>query len=374
MILLSPLKSKDLPFLKQSATLYSSDFRAASESLAYTIPAMWKYENLLLWILDNQLVAVNDHYAEIQYPHTNNCVTAPRPEDARTPVLSRLQWDSLPYIQSLWAAVPHPDTDTLARQHNLILNYSYEAFLKKNDKIQQKKLLGTTTPPWKEIQNTTELEHALGEKKTGFVKRQHGSGGYAIFPINQLNRSSEFQALVKQGGKWFFEALVSGIPFSIQCVRFAHEDRIVIFGYTKQHIAEGKHFTGSSLLPLSTLSDTILRQLKQGIQQLQPLLEDYEGFFGIDFIAAEDEKVHILEANIRMTVATIPTLLFNLTGCTQAEFREDIPEDKIETTAVVFTKDMTNKTADILLFSPSHDKLGTSFFLDLKECTGIPKD
>ena len=217
-----------------------------------------------------------------------------------------------------------------------------------------------------------EIENVVREKSLGFIKRKHGSGGHTIFSLNQLEMNKEFKTLMGEGD-WFFEEEVIGTPFSIQCAHLSQDDTITIFGYTKQHIANGKYFIGSSFLPLADLAGTILSQLQIGIERLQPLLKDYEGFFGLDFIVEESKKVHILEANIRLTAATIPALLLNTSGHAKAEFREDVPNKEAVKATMTLAQDNSEKTSDTLIFLPSHHQLGTSFFLDLQECDKVPK-
>lgn len=372
MITISAIKPQDFLFLQKEPTLYSGDFRAVGESLLYDIPTMWKYENLLPWILDNQVVAVNDGYKKLQYPATNQYLVAPRPQGAKQSLLNRLEWPTTPSVESLWVAVPHPDTDSLAQEHSLSLNYTYVDFLQRNDKIRQKELLADSSPPWELLKTPADIEKIASEKTSGFIKRRHGSGGYTVFPVNQLEMSDEFRDLT-QKSEWFFEDEAKGTPFSIQCVHHPQDDTTIIFGYSKQHIANGKYFIGSSLLPVTELTETALHQLETGIKRLQPLLKGYEGFFGLDFIVDENDEVQILEANIRLTAATVPTLLMNMSGHTNAEFREDVPKDKADTATLILTRDDSEKTLDTLTFLPSHQQLGVSFFLDLQECDGIPK-
>lgn len=371
MTTLAPLKPQNISCLQGTQTLFSSDFRAIGESLNYDIPAMWKYENLLPWILNNQLVAVNHDYKDLKYPVTNQYTIASRSPDSKLSLLRRLQWPMVSSVKSLWVAIPHPDTDALAQEYNLNLNYTYKDFLQKNDKIRQKELLGDSSPSWQVFRSITELEKVAKKKKTGFIKRQYGSGGYTVFPVSSINTDQDFKRLA-QDGEWYLEEYAEGIPCSIQCVHLPQDDATVIFGYSKQLVADSKFFIGSSLLPLSELADVTLNQLKVGIERLQPLLKGYEGFFGLDFIIGNDGKVHILEANIRVTAVTIPTLLMNMSGYTAAEFREDVPEAEIDIDTVVLAKDNSENKSDTLRFFPSKQQLGTSFFLDLQECHSVP--
>lgn len=349
MTTIAPLKPQNLPYLQGTRTLFSSDFRAIGESLNYDIPAMWKYENLLPWILSNQLVAVNHGYKDLKYPSSNQYTIASRSPDSKLSLLRRLKWPIASSITTLWVAIPHPDTDALAQEYNLNLNYTYKDFLQNNDKIRQKELLGDCSPSWQVFRSITELEKAARKKRTGFIKRQYGSGGYTVFPVSSINTDQDFQRLAQED-EWYFEEHAEGIPFSIQCVHLPQDDATIIFGYSKQLVADSRYFVGSSLLPLSELADMTLSQLKVGIERLQPLLNGYEGFFGLDFIIGNDGKVHILEANVRLTAVTIPTLLMNMSGYTTAEFREDVPESEIDADIVILAKDNSENKSDTLRF------------------------
>lgn len=149
MILKQTIKPKEIKFLQDNRSLYIFDFRALGESMEYDIPAMWKYENLMLWILEGRHAVVNEFYQDISYPSQNKLSVVRKGKDARISVARKLCKKKIPNgIESLWVAAPHPDADQLAQQKNLIINYTYSDFLFRNKKIKQKELLRKMTPDW----------------------------------------------------------------------------------------------------------------------------------------------------------------------------------------------------------------------------------
>jgi hypothetical protein len=89
---------------------------------------------------------------------------------------------------------------------------------------------------------------------------------------------------------------------------------------------------------------------------LGKLLKDYIGFFGLDFIIGEDGMVLILEANIRLTAATIPTLLANMAGGTDASYKEDLNLDNLLESDVVLAQG-EDGTGDVLSFKANNVRL-----------------
>jgi len=322
MITVKALKPAEIDFLQRISSLYSVDFRAIGESLELEIIDMWKYENLMPWIVKNKYVATNELSKSLHYNNENFLLENPMGLKATISIFERLSSMQLPTeVNKLWTAIPHPAADTLSSEKNLSINYKYSDFLKNNDKISQKELLGDQTPEWKRIVSE-DLDSSFLERDVYF-KRQYGSGGYT------LHRSIEFNNVEEMKNKifnddfslWFVEEAVKGIPSSIQVVK-SKELGAVIFGYSRQKIIDNKHFAGSEMVSLDTLSSDVMEQLKAGIEKLNPILENYEGFFGIDFML-NGSSVIILEANIRLTAATIPTLIMNDKEGDRAEYFED---------------------------------------------------
>src|SRR5690606_9127852 len=77
------LQPQDVSFLSDRKTLYSMDFRAMSEDMTYDIPAMFKYENLLPWVLRGQHVCINDIEPLPRYGAANDYLRVPVTGDSR---------------------------------------------------------------------------------------------------------------------------------------------------------------------------------------------------------------------------------------------------------------------------------------------------
>ncbi|MFA7169732.1 MAG: S-adenosylmethionine decarboxylase [Candidatus Paceibacterota bacterium] len=374
MILKQTIKPKEIKFLQDKQALYVFDFRALGESMDYDIPAMWKYENLMPWIIERGYAVVNELHKEIHYPSENKLLVVRKGKDARISVARKLRKKKISAgIKSLWVAAPHPDADQLAEQKNMTINYTYSDFLFRNDKIKQKGLLKKMTPAWKIVRNKKELDILRKNRKAGFIKRKLGSGGYTVFDIGKIAGNEGFVRLFLQASdEWYFEEFAKGETYSVQCLIDKESDDVIVFGYSKQHMAEGKCFIGSEILSLESLEDDIFVQLKKGIKLMSPLLNNYVGFFGIDFIVGKEGRVDILEFNIRTTAVTVPTLLSNNTG-SHAFYEEDLPMDKIKNEDIILTEDSDSKCVDIFRLYPNKQELGVSFSLDLKNCGNMPK-
>lgn len=344
-----PLKPNDIKLLDQARTLYSVDFRAIAESMKYEIASMWKYENLTPWLTRNKYVTVNEDYCLINYPFENKYLILDKAADAKTSVYKRLDVCMPEEIKKLWVAVPHPDADRLARVRRLKLNYSYQSFRKRNNKILQKKYLGDLTPRWTIIKGREHLNDLIKSKGDGYIKRAEGSGGYAVFKVSEIKNNRQFNQLLQQqenSVRWYCEETVVGTPYSIQCLK--EGNTIKIFGFAKQRVTEGKHFSGAEILDLRQLRGVVKAQSIKSLRRLYPLLKGYEGFFGIDFILKKNGEMKILEANIRLTAVTIPTLLNNMAGSVGSKFREDNKEANIKKDEMVLTVDMSNNLRDTL--------------------------
>lgn len=187
----------------------------------------------------------------------------------------------------------------------------------------------------------------LSEEKRGLLKDVLVRGGFTIFDIVNTKNNEQFNALFEENSQeWYFEELVRGKSYSIQCVKYGNST--TIFGFSEQIIEGKKHFVGSHILSLDDLSHHVSFDLKMGLKNILPLLENYEGFFGLDFIEESNGHAKILEANIRMTTVTIPTLLTNAASAQKAEYRESIPLSKINKDEIVLAIDKLSAVADTL--------------------------
>lgn len=349
-----PLTPDAVSMLRDKHTLYVGDFRVTAESMEYDIPAMWKYENLLPWILRGQRVTINPDAKNIRYLHRNEFVAVPKKRDPKQSLFSRLRKSDLGRCTNIWTAIAHPDADAVARRWHLTLNETYADFLVQNDKCRQKRLLGTLTPPWEKIRNETHLRTLRRRHATGFVKRAHGSGGFAIYPLKKTTDPAFSHLFLATPHEWFFEEEVHGTFCSIQLV--TENGQTTIFGFTEQML-DHDHYIGSRILPLHSLRKNGWNALERAIVALRPLWKTYSGFWGIDFVLNPQGRIFVLEANIRLTAATIPTLLSNLVQSGPTIFREDARAYRAPNT-IPLTFDIVKKTADILQFKAKKKPLG----------------
>lgn len=345
MIVKQSLLPEEIGFLRDESSLFVFDFRITGDRLGVDIPFMWKYENLLPWILKDKFVAVNEDYLDLDYFQNNKFLMAPKGVAAKKSIFDRLKKIDIPSnVTKLWVAVPHPNADCLAKEKNLEINFKYADYKKLNDKLRQKELLDELTPNWFEIEDKRDLAFFTAQK--GFIKNSQGAGGCTVFKASDVLKDDEFKYLYAlKSSDWFWEEFTKGDPCSIQCVK--EKNKITVFGYSKQLIENDSEYHGSEIYPLSKLSDEIFNQLKTVIKRLGPLLKDYQGFFGIDFMLTPNNKVYVLEANIRTTSVTVPTLLFNSTGAKKAVFKED-NEGKKYKKAIVLAQTKDHNARNIL--------------------------
>ncbi|MFW0837944.1 MAG: ATP-grasp domain-containing protein [Candidatus Komeilibacteria bacterium] len=365
MITKHKLKPNDITFLNESDVLYSLDFRVLSENIDYKIPTMWKYENILPWILSGRNVVVNENYTALEYPNKNSFVVTKKTKDPRVSIYERMSKGLMgDNIKKLWVAVPHPDADIFCKENKLKINYNYDSYLKYNNKIEQKKLLGNASPNWKLISSFDEIKGLQKKYTTGYIKRKFGSGGYTVFELNKLDHN--FSKLFKESSnEWYFEEEVKGKAYSIQCVKDGKN--VTVFGFSEQIIEGHKFYSGSKILSLDLLNIKLFNQVKKALSRFGEFLADYNGLFGLDFIIDKNNKVFILEANIRITAVTISTLLFNMVGAESALFREDVKNDNMAKDDVVLTCEVDNMK-DVLSFNSVKGVLGMSIYVDFKNC------
>jgi predicted ATP-grasp superfamily ATP-dependent carboligase len=343
------ITSEQINLFKNNSTLYCCDFRAISESMDYKIPAMWKYENLLAWVLSDKNVVVNEDLNKLDLKNKNNEVVAKKTEDPRNSVFKRLSDVNLSNFKSVWTAIPHPHADEFTESNNLKLNYNFDDFLELNDKIKQKELLDNFTPEWKLV-NKKELYKLINSEKEGFLKRSEGAGGFTVFDISNLDKTKVDELFSEFGNfDWYFEKQAKGRICSIQCLK--EQGQITIFGFSEQIIEGGKYYCGSNIHRLNRLNGNTYKQLEKSLDQLIDLLSGYIGFFGVDFIIEQSGNVKVLEANIRLTAATIPTLLFNESRSNEAIFQEDVQENNSEPNDTILTFDAANNLVDLIKFS-----------------------
>jgi len=345
------ISPRDVSFLSNGKTLYTSDFRAIGESADYKIPIMWKYENLMPWILEGEKVFINND-CDINYFNENDLIVVPKETNPQISIYKRGEKVVLPEdVENLWVAVPHSDADCFAKKNNLKINYSYEDFLRRNNKIKQKELLGDITPPWKPFFKKKETKEFTATVSEGFLKKEYGSGGFTIFNIGTENEKEQLMKMVDESdANWYFEKRIGGTPYSVQCLKERKTERVVIFGFAEQMIEGGKYFKGLDVKPLEILKGDVFSSLCTAIQRMSILLENYEGFFGVDFFIDKHGKALVLEFNIRLTSATIPTLLLNEKDANKGRYIEEEEKIKTERGIVRLNHDSNGKGSDYLNF------------------------
>lgn len=355
MMVRQTLRAAEIPFLRDEEAVYTCDFRAIGESMQYSIPAMWKYENLMPWVLQGQTVVVNPDSRKLNFQTINKFIEIGKEEDPKVSVYKRLDDVALDQkITKLWVAIPNPEADTFAKNKGYKINYSHEDFQHRNDKFFQKKCLEGSSPNWEVIDSGKHLQRLIARRPKYFIKRRHGSGGYTIFIAQEAQNSQKFQELFSAAPQdWYFEERVDGHSYSVQCLKFANADKVTCFGYSEQIIDQGRYFSGSRLLRLENLSDHVFAQLSDALEKAQPLLTGYEGFFGIDFII-DDGRVCVLELNVRLTAATVPTLLANVRPHVAGTYLEDVKQSDLNGDSVILGHDDTANLVDAIQFF-AHD-------------------
>lgn len=347
----------DIDFLSEQSSLYSIDFRATGEALDLNIYAMFKYENLTKWFGGvggdmKRHIVVNDDFGDNNQASSKLDVHIAR-RDVGTPSLSVYdRLDSTPQgVQRLWVGVPHPSADLYAKKHNLSLNYNYKSFLERNDKIVQKGLLGDLTPAWRLFNNQEDFLEAIQGSSDIFLKKRHGAGGYGVISI--LRSSPQVVNSSLDGADyrdWYAEERAPGVPWSVQCLLNQQGD-VTVFGVSEQYIEDETVYVGARVEDVANMSVGLRTQVAVALERLGPLLEDYVGFFGIDFIVNEDNKIQVLECNVRLTAATIPTLLRNSMGeITVGRYREDVPKYDVSEDDIILASDDRHLASDTLSF------------------------
>jgi len=368
---IKPLTPKDINVFSNNKTLFSVDYRVLSENMDYKIPAMWKYENLLGWVLEEKTVILNEDADQMDFPNSNTKLLAQKDSDPRLSVYKRVKSSEITDFENLWVGVPNPDADVLAQENNLILNYSFEDFKLYNDKLKQKKVLKDFTPEWEVIQSINDVRK-FQNKKTGYIKRSYGSGGYTVFHVSNLNTNFDELFNEEKNSIWYFEEEIDGDPCSLQC--YKDENEITIFGYSKQIIQDKKHYCGSEMYPLEELSNKpFLKEIEKITELCSDFLKGYQGFFGIDFIVDSNQKVYVLELNVRITAVTIPTLIKNNVSAQYANFYEDIVNTKDEEGFPITLAISNNNEKDILLLKKNkNENFGKYHFIDISKTKNCP--
>lgn len=367
---------EDVKFLNDEHCLYSIDFRATGEELFRDIDAMFKYENVTKWLggigeKAKRHISVNEKLADYDTSLLEVHVAQRILDASHVSIYDRLN-EPDEEIKSIWVGVPHPSADKYAKQNNLNINYNYESFLIRNDKITQKKLFKGMTPAWHQFSSKDLLLDAIEKHPEAYMKKRLGAGGYSVFKLSDTPIVKILKQLESTDpSDWYIESPALGSPWSVQCISDLNGS-ITIFGANKQRIENDTIYCGAKIYDVNYLSPKVKDQLLKVIDLSQPILRDYVGFFGIDFMM-EDDNVEVLELNVRLTSASIPTLLRNKLGLkTTAIFKEDVELSMLRENDVIFIEDDCHRLNDTLSFNHLPEiAVGYSSFIQLKEARNL---
>jgi len=304
----------DIPLLSNRKTLYTFDPRSILDECLGKHRYIVSCENLLSNILQNQCIAVNQYAIKHTDPGRNKLLTAEISGDPRISMYIRLRKVEIPEkIKHLFVSVPHPEADRLAMEKGWSINYSYADFLEFNNKIAQKEQLGNLTPTWTIIDPKT---YIFDETENCYFKRETGAGGYATFHASNLTGMRLPSR--KHPAIWYKETAMEGQPKSVQVFRHGPKE-YTVFGYSEMKILFRKNYAGALLKKTANLPAFIREEIALALERLDPILREYTGFMGLDFIES-GKKLLILEANIRVTMATFATLQLNSSSRPELEF------------------------------------------------------
>jgi hypothetical protein len=308
------LRIEDLPELNREGTLYTFDPRSILDECLGKHRYIVSCENLPFQMLQGQHVAVNQYASKLPRPHRNKAFVVPITGDPRPSMYNRMATLDIPVgIDGLYVCVPHPEADQLAADLNLRLNHPYSDFVRYNDKIVQKTLLGDLTPEWSRIDPKN---HPFNEDSACYYKRALGAGGYATF--HHSDRSGMKLPSRKYPAEWYREVEVVGEPRSVQVYR-SQDGSCTVFGYSEMRILDRKTYAGGLMRRVTVLDKDKRAFIREALHRLNPMLEGYQGFLGLDFMETERE-IHVLEANVRVTMATFATLDLNAGNQDQQPF------------------------------------------------------
>ena len=308
------LRVKDIPMLFNQETLYTFDPRSILDECLGKHRYIVSCENLLSNILQNQHIAVNQYAIKHTDPSQNELLTADISGDPRISLYNRLKEVDIPKtIKHLFVSVPHPEADQLATEKGWSTNYSFADFLNFNNKIAQKERLGNLTPNWEIIDPRT---YMFDETENCYFKREIGAGGYATFHASDLIGMRLPSR--KYPARWYKETAMEGEPRSVQVFRHGPK-KYTVFGYSEMKILFKKNYAGGLLKKTPNLPGFLREKIALTLERLDPIFKEYNGFMGLDFLES-NKKLLILEANIRVTMATFATLQLNSSSRSELEF------------------------------------------------------
>lgn len=314
MILFQDLCVADIPMLSNQETLYTFDPRSILDECLGKHRYIVSCENLLTNILRGQHIVVNQYAIKHTDPLRNQLWTAAISGDPRISMYTRLEGVEIPSeIHRLFVAVPHPEADQLAMKRGWSVNYNYADFTTFNNKLAQKELLGNLTPRWEIIDPKT---YPFVDTEDCYFKRELGAGGYATFHASDLTGMKLPSR--KYPSRWFREDAMEGEPRSVQVFRHGHGE-YTVFGYSEMKIILKKNYAGGLMKKTADIPEFVREKISVALVRLDALFQDYTGFLGIDFLES-DGNLWILEANVRVTMATFATLELNESSNNELEF------------------------------------------------------
>lgn len=315
------LKASEIEELNSPKTLYTIDPRYILEEYNSQKQYLKSCENALIFVLKNQKCTINQFANTNNISKNNKFITIETDPDPSISIYKRISekqilknnLSEIP-IKKIFTAIPHPDADALCKKYNLTNNYSVNDFLIFNNKISQKKAFNELTPSWEIITSKKELENKIetNNYQDGFfLKRSIGSGGYCTFHSSSIPTD----ITINEQNLWYIEKEIKGKSNSIQIYRDEHSN-YTIFGYTEMRIFRKRNYGGAIIKKAESIPERIKPTLEKSILCLEKILSQtkynktYKGFLGIDFID-DGINLHILEANVRVTMATFASLRLN---------------------------------------------------------------
>ncbi len=348
---MNKLTVDDISEINAPDTLHLIDFRATGETLEHEIPSMFLYENLSQWLIPFNSKRKCGKYV-INSPELlrddvreDNFIVALPGKKASISLIDRLD-KPVVGVNKVWTAIPHPAIDNYCKRHNLALNYCYADYLRYNDKLAQKEILRELSPEFFVI--TPENFENVVKRKRGYIKAARGSGGFSVLDLKTdvceiVNRRHE---ITSGGVKWYYEVKAHGAPHSVQI--YKHGSEYTLYGFSKQYM-DGTHFVGAKILDIkAVMEDRLCNFVAETCRRIDSLIHSYTGFFGIDLMISKD-SLDVLECNIRLTAATLPTLLANAIGAYRyVEYFEEVPLLSVDTADTVLVRSEYTDSAHII--------------------------
>jgi hypothetical protein len=340
-VVFKKLLPTEIPKLKDQQSLHIIDFRATGETLSYDIDAMWRYENWVNALPIEGYMLVND---ESEKNSLKNIIVRKAYKSHESLAARFLKQNNNFEFTDIVAYVAHPDIDTLGQKLNIPVSCSYEGYLRFNNKIAQKELLKDLTPRWKKAE-----KGSLWSEDYSVLKRADGSGGWGVF-IKDAHTEESVKNAYKNfpGSEWYMESFIEGDPMSVQI--YKDKENYTVFGFSEMIIENKRNFVGAKIINV----DSAIKQfpwlqskVEESLHLLHPLLSNYSGFMGLDFIIQKDlQSISILETNVRMTSVSIAMLLCNEKNEEGILYEGYVKE--IEQNDIVLARDINE--ADIVKF------------------------